>query len=142
MIQLASDTQKRVSITVTGAFARASTGPARTGAAYLIVRNTGTKIDRLIDVKAGVAKRAELHTHRHESGVMKMRPIEAVEIPAGKMAALKPGGDHVMLMGLKAPLKQGDAFPLTLVFEHAGYVTVTVEIGPVGAIGAAQETTN
>ena len=55
---------------------------------------------------------------------------------------LKPGGDHVMLMGLKAPLKQGDAFPLTLVFEHAGDVTVTVEIGPVGAMGAAQETTN
>lgn len=64
---------------------------------------------------------------------MKMRPVEAISIPAGGMAELKPGGDHVMFMRLSEPLKEGDHFPLTLVFEKAGEFDVTVTVGPVGA---------
>jgi len=120
-------------ITVDAPFARASAGPVKNGAAYLTIRNSGDAPDRLIAAKAPVSERAELHTHLHEDGVMKMRKVEAVEVPAGGEAALKPGGDHVMLMGLHAPLKEGETFPLTLVFETAGEVTVTVTIGSVGA---------
>lgn len=137
IVQLASDSQRHKAITVSAAFARASAGPVKTGAAYLTIHNAGAETDRLIAAKADIAKRVELHTHRHEGGVMKMRPIESVEVPAGGMAVLKPGGDHVMFMGLKAPLKQGESFPLTLVFENAGTVTITIEIGPVGAMGAS-----
>lgn len=121
-------------LTIDSPFARATAGPARNGAAFLTVKNAGVEADRLVGAKAPVADRVELHTHLHENGVMKMRQIEAVEVPAGGEAALQPGGDHVMLMGLKAPLKEGESFPLTLVFEKAGEVTVDVMIGGVGAM--------
>jgi copper(I)-binding protein len=81
-----------------------------------------------------------LHTHLHENGVMKMRPIDGIVIPAHGMAELKPGGDHVMLMGLKAPLKMGDHFPLVLVLEKAGKIPVMVKVGPVGAKSAGHGT--
>lgn len=121
-------------LTIETPFARATAGPAKNGAAFLTVKNAGAEADRLIAAKAPVADRVELHTHLHENGVMKMRQVEAVEVPAGGEAALQPGGDHVMLMGLKAPLKEGESFPLTLVFEKAGEVTVDVMIGGVGAM--------
>lgn len=122
-------------VSVEAAFARASAGPARNGVAYMTIRNAGDRPDRLLAVRTDVSKKAELHTHLNEGGVMKMRPVEAIEVPAGGMAMLKPGGDHVMLMGLSAPLKEGDSFPLILEFEHAGAITVTVTVGPVGAMG-------
>lgn len=115
-------------------FARATPGPAKNGAAFLTITNAGAEADRLIAARAAVADRVELHTHLHENGVMKMRQIEAVEVPAGGVASLEPGGDHIMMMGLTAPLKEGESFPLTLVFEKAGEVTVEVTIGGVGAM--------
>lgn len=121
-------------VSVEAPFARATAGPAKNGAAFLTVRNTGAEADRLIGAKTPVADRAELHTHLHENGVMKMRPVDAVEVPAGGMAALQPGGDHIMMMGLKAPLKEGESFPLTLIFEKAGEMTVDIPIGGVGAM--------
>ena len=127
-------------ISVEGAFARASIGRAKTGVAYFMVRNPTDRTDRLIGVKMDVAGRAGLHTHLHENGVMRMRSVKAIAIPAHGMAALKPGGDHVMFMGLKAPFKQGESFPLTLIFEHAGEIPVMVRIGPVGARNAGHAT--
>jgi periplasmic copper chaperone A len=121
---------------VEGAFARATIGAGKTGAAYLTIHNPTSEADRLIGASTSAAKRVAPHTHLHEDGVMKMRPIKAVEIPAHGMAELKPGGDHLMLMGLKAPLKKGAEFSLTLKFEKAGAVSVTVKIGAVGATSA------
>lgn len=121
-------------VAVEAPFARATAGPARNGATFLTVRNAGAEADRLIGAKTPVAERAELHTHLHENGVMKMRPVEAIAVPAGGVATLEPGGDHIMMMGLKAPLKEGESFPLTLIFEKAGEVTVDVPIGGVGAM--------
>lgn len=121
-------------IAVEAPFARASAGPVKNGAAYLTLRNDGGEDDRLVAARAPVADRVELHTHLHENGVMRMRQVEAIEVPAGGMAMLKPGGDHVMLMGLKAPLKEGESFPLTLIFEKAGEITVDVAISGVGAM--------
>ena len=104
------------------------------GAAYMTLMNTGSTADRLVSVSTPAAKKAELHNHFMEGGLMKMRPVEAVEVPPGGSATLQPGGLHVMLMGLTQPLVEGRSFPLTLNFEHAGSVEVQVTVGvPEGA---------
>jgi copper(I)-binding protein len=121
-------------IKIEGAFARASAGPVRNGAAYLTITNTGGAADRLIGAEADVSTRVELHTHRKEGEVMRMRKVEAIDVPAGGTATLQPGGNHVMFMGLKEPLKEGESFPLTLMFETAGSIEVMVTVGPAGAM--------
>ena len=115
-------------IQITQPWARASAGMAKAGAAYLAVQNTGTADDRLVAARADVSDKVELHTHIKEGDLMKMRQVMAIDVPAGKTVALQPGGLHVMFMGLKAPLKTGAHFPLTLVFEKAGEITVDVEV--------------
>ena len=130
-----AESVKRGALTVEAAWARASAGAARAGAAYLRIVNAGAADDRLIGVAAPVAARVELHTHATSDGVMRMRRIEAIRIPAGAAAELGPGGDHVMLIGLEAPLGKGETFPLTLTFEKAGAVTVPVSVLGVAARG-------
>lgn len=109
-------------------WARASIGQAKAGAAYLTIVNSGDEPDRLIAAATPVAERAQLHTQRVEDGVMKMRPVEAVEIAPGEPAVLAPGGLHIMLMGLTRPLVEGESFALTLSFETAGPLTVEVAV--------------
>jgi copper(I)-binding protein len=109
-------------------WARASIGQARAGAAYLTIVNRGQSADRLIAIATPAAKHAKLHTHLLEEGVMKMRPVEAIEIAPGEPAVLEPGGLHIMLMGLTAPLEAGEPFPMTLIFENAGTVDVEVTV--------------
>lgn len=123
-------------VSVDGAFARATIGAGKIGAVYLTIHNPTGAADRLIGATTSAAKRAALHAHLHENGVMRMRPIEAVDIPAHGMAELKPGGDHLMLMGLSAPLRMGAEFPLTLRFAKAGEISIMVKIGAVGATSA------
>ncbi len=118
---------------VVEAFARATAGQAKNGAAFLTVMNHGSEDDFLVAVETTAAKRPELHTHIHDNGIMRMRQVAEIKVPAGGSAALKPGGDHVMLMGLVAPLTAGAALPLVLVFKHAGRITVDVPIGSVAA---------
>ena len=107
-------------------WAPASIGAAKAGAAYMKIVNEGQSPDLLIAVSTPVSEHAKLHTHIVEGGVAKMRPVEAVEVNPGAPAILEPGGLHVMLMDLKAPLQEGDMFPLTLTFERAGTVTIEV----------------
>ena len=111
----------------------------RTGAAYLTVRNAGAADDRLIGVASEVADRAELHGSEMQDGVMRMRPVEAVEVPAHGQAALEPGGLHIMLIGLKAPLEEGGSFALTLTFENAGEVEVVTTIEDIAHGGAGHD---
>ena len=115
-------------------WARASAGMAKTGAAFMDVKNNGAA-DRVIGVSADVSETAELHTHIRDGDVMKMRRVDAIDVPAGETVRLKPGGLHVMFMGLSAPLKEGETFPLTLTFEKAGDMTVEVEVREAGAMG-------
>jgi copper(I)-binding protein len=115
-------------------WARESVTP--TGAAYLTVRNQGDGDDRLIGISTDVAEQAQLHSSVLQDGVMRMRPVEAIEVPAHGEAVLEPGGLHVMLIGLKAPLKEGGSFVLTLAFEHAGEVEVTTTIEDIAYGGA------
>ena len=116
--------------TVTGAWARATAPVAKDGAVYFTIKG-GSAADRLTGAKADmmVAMSATLHKTAMESGgMMSMASVKAVPVPAGKTVTFKPGGYHVMLMGLKAPLKVGAAFKLTLVFAKAGAKSVTVTV--------------
>jgi periplasmic copper chaperone A len=116
-------------------WARATPGGATTGAVYFTVTSKGSP-DRLVGASTPAAATAEMHETTNDNGVMKMRPVRAVELDPGKPVTFKPGGYHVMLMGLKSPLKAGDSFPLTLTFEHAPPVTVTATVEAMGTGGA------
>jgi len=122
---------------VANAWARATPGKAENGAAYLTIQSPTP--DRLVAVSSPVAKKAELHTMSMEGMVMKMRPLAGLDIPAGQPVTLKPGGEHIMLEGLDAPLREGQSFPLTLTFDKAGTRTVTVAIEKPGAAGPAAQ---
>lgn len=124
-------------VLVSNAWSRATPGGVRTGVAYFEITDKGAAGDKLIGAKSDVAERVELHNHIHEDGVMKMRRVDAVEVPAGETVTLNPGGFHLMLMNLKRPLKAGDELKLTLVFEKAGEIEVTASVEPIGAKGPA-----
>lgn len=101
---------------------------APVGAAYFVIHNKSVEADRLISAQSPIADKAELHTHVHVGEVMKMQRIESVALPAGGEARFAPGGNHVMLFGLKQPLVAGEEFPLTLQFEKAGTLEVQVKV--------------
>lgn len=127
-------------IQVKGAWARASIGTERPGVAYMTIHNSGAESDRLLALNTPVAERAMLHQSVLQDGVMKMRPAADIDIPPGGMVMLEPGGLHLMLTKLQKKLVRGEAFPLTLTFEHAGEVRVHVMIAGMGAKQApAQE---
>ena len=98
------------------------------GAVHMMIHNAGETDDRLIAAATPAAKRAELHTRIMDDGIMRMRPVEAIAVPAGGMAHLKPGGDHIMLFGVRQVLELGMDISLTLTFEHAGEVTLVVPV--------------
>jgi periplasmic copper chaperone A len=122
-------------IEISHAWARATAASAANGAVYLKVMNRGTADDRLTGASTTVAAKAELHITLNDNGVMKMRPITDVPVKAGGSAEFKPDGMHIMLLGLKHPLKAGDHFPLTLTFEKAGTVQTRVTVTKAGAAG-------
>ena len=121
-------------LTIQQPWARASIGAAKAGAAYLTVTNAGGEADRLIGVASPVAKRAEIHAQLIEAGVSKMRRVDAIEVAPGEPAVLRPGGLHIMLMGLNAPLIEGELLPLSLTFERAGMVEVEAYIDEATAV--------
>lgn len=112
---------------------RATPGGSNITAAFMEIKSdTG---DKLVSVKCPSAGRAEVHTHVKEGDVMKMRRVEGLEISKGGSKVLKPGGDHVMLMDVKEPLKEGDLVKLTLTFEKAGEIEVEATVEAPGATG-------
>jgi hypothetical protein len=121
-------------------WARESVTPTST--AYFVVRNETYQQDRLIDVSSDVAETVQLHESTMQDGVMKMREVEAVDIPAYGETALEPGGVHVMLIGLEAPLEEGQSFPLTLTFENVGAIEVVVMVEDIGHTGKSHDHSN
>lgn len=111
-------------------YARTNGGIGATGAIFLEIMNHADTDDRLIGVASDVAEKVELHTHKASAdGVMSMSAVpEGVAIAALQGHSLKRGGDHIMLMGLRQDLKDGDVIHLTLSFEHAGEVKVDVPV--------------
>lgn len=120
---------------VTDVWARATPGKVPNGAAFLTINNHRDVPDKLLSASSNVAERAEVHEHVMQNNIARMRKVEGLVIDGHSHKMFKPGGHHVMLMGLKHPLKEGDSFPLTLVFEKAGKVDVTVQVKGIGAKG-------
>ena len=131
-----ADSLARRGIAVENLWARATASMAKTGGAYMTIRNSGKSADKLIGVASPVSKHVGLHQSLMEDNIMKMRAVDAIDVPAGGMAMLKPGGYHIMFMGLAKPFKRGDAFPITLTFEKAGEIKLMVKIMKAGAMGA------
>ena len=126
---LAFATPSLADIMVHHGYARSSGMMAKSGAAFMVIENTG-EADHLVSVTSDAAKRVELHTHiENEEGVMQMVHVEeGFEIPAGGMVMLERGGKHVMFMGLNAPFVDGEDVTFTLVFRDAGVIIVTVPV--------------
>ena len=101
--------------------------------AFMLLSNTGNAARQLVAADSPVAKTVELHTHLNENGVMKMRQIKEIGIPAHGETRLKPGSYHVMLIDLKAPLQEGDGVPLTLTFDDGSVQKV---VAPVRSIAS------
>lgn len=119
---------------VSGAFIRATLPRAPVGGAYATIANHGAEDDRLVSVSSPVGSSAEIHEMAHREGVMTMRELpEGLPIPAGETVVLAPGGLHVMINGLTAPLTKGETLELTLKFEKAGEVKVVFDVLPLNA---------
>jgi len=116
-------------------WSRATPAAAPVGAGYLSVTNKGTTADRLVSAGSDVSAKVELHEMAVIDGVMRMRALDkGIEIPAGGKLEFKPGGYHIMFIGLKAPLKVGDRVPVTLRFQNAGTIDLEfqVQVPPTG----------
>jgi len=112
-------------------WARASIGTGRPAAAYLTIHNQGAEDDILLAVRTSLSGMAEIHIMRYAKGVIRMGAAGPVRIPAKGTISLAPGGLHIMMMKLKAPLVKGENIAVTLTFERAGEITVTAPIlGP------------
>ncbi|MGJ3262960.1 MAG: copper chaperone PCu(A)C [Salinarimonas sp.] len=130
----AADTFEAGDIRVETPWSRATPGAAPVAGGYLTIVNTGSEPDRLVGGSAEIAERFEVHSMETVDGVARMAPVEGgLEIPPGASVALAPGGYHVMFMGLRRPLAEGESFEGTLVFERAGEVPVTFAVGALGS---------
>ena len=110
-------------------YARATVANQPAGGAYVTIENKGKLADKLVGASSPVAKSVEIHTMTMDGNVMKMREVGQIEIKPSARIEMKPGeGYHLMLMGLRQPLKAGETFPLTLMFEKAGKTELKVKV--------------
>lgn len=119
---------------LTTAWARATPKGATVGGGYFTITNTGSAADRLIGGASNVSNRFEIHEMSMDKGVMKMREITSgIEIKPGQTIRFEPSGYHIMFVGLKQPLKEGDHIKATLQFEKAGNASVDFVVESIGA---------
>jgi len=116
--------------------ARPTPPGARTASAYFTIQNTGKAADRLIRIASPAAASIELHSMTMDGNLMKMRAVAGIDIPAGGKVTLASGGYHVMLVDLARPLAIGDKVPLTLTFEKAGSIDVSIWVEAPGVARA------
>ena len=124
------------SVEVSQAWARATTSTAKIGGVFLTLKAVGVA-DRVVSVSSPVAEKIELHETINDAGVIKMREVPQLVLAAGQPTVVKPGSYHIMLIGLRRQLNRGESFPLTISFETASPVTVTVAVQAAGAGGPA-----
>jgi copper(I)-binding protein len=125
-------------ISVEQAWSRATAPGQTTGAVFATIRNAGAAADRLESATCAAAGTVELHGHElGADGLMRMRAVPAIEIPAGAAVELKPGGLHIMLFDLRQPLAKGATTAVTLRFQRAGEITIAAAIEAAGAMGPA-----
>jgi copper(I)-binding protein len=130
----------KANVDVTDAWTRATAGNATTAAVYLHLVSAKDP-DRLVGVETAAAQKIEVHEDSTQNGVVKMTVLPAVDVPAGGTVNFAPGGKHFMLTGLKAPLKEGDSFLITLSFDKAGTQSTVVKVLGAAANGPPQATT-
>lgn len=123
-------------VKVENAWSRATPPGAKIGAGYMTIRNESGESDRLVAASSPAAAKVEPHVTVEEGGISRMRPVKGYDVPAHGSFELKPSGAHLMLMNLKAPLKEGERVPLVLKFAHAGEVKVELEVRALGATSA------
>ena len=116
-------------ITVSDAWSRATAPGAKIAAGYMTIKNTAKTPDRLVSASSPAAERVETHITVKDGDIFRMREVKGYEVPAGGSFELKPGGAHLMLVNVKAPLKEGDEVRLTLRFERAGEVKTALHVG-------------
>jgi periplasmic copper chaperone A len=122
------------SLKISALWTRATAKNAPVGGGYMTITNTGNVPDRLIGGTSDASNRFEIHEMSMDNGVMKMRPIAGgIEIKAGQTIELKPGGHHVMFVGLKEPFERGQHVKATLHFEKAGNVAIEFTVEGIGA---------
>jgi copper(I)-binding protein len=117
----------KADIEVSDAWARATRGDAP-GAVYVTIENNGSEDDRLVSVMTDHAAMAMIHQTEMSGGVARMRMAGEINVPAGESIKMVPGGTHIMLEGLRTPLRAGDSFPLVLKFRESGDEKVTVRV--------------
>lgn len=131
LLSLTAPRAEAAPVSVAHVWSRAAMA-GHTGVVYLTITATDTG-DTLLGASSPVAPTAELHESVDDHGVMKMRPIAALPVAPGQTVMLKPGGYHIMLIGLTKALTNGETFPITLRFAKAGDVTVMATVAPAGA---------
>ena len=114
-------------------WSRATAPGAKVAAGYMEIRNNGKQADRLLSAQTPVAQRVELHVTRQEGDVMRMRQVQAYDIPARERLELRPSGPHLMLVDIARPLKKGERVPMKLRFERAGEIEVQLEVQDLGS---------
>ena len=121
-------------LVITQAWSRATPSGAKVAGGYLVIENKGKTADRLVGGAGEIAGKVEVHEMAMKNGVMTMRPLDkGLAIEPGQTVKLAPGGHHLMMFDLKGQLKQGDKVPVSLEFEKAGKVTVSLDVQGVGA---------
>jgi hypothetical protein len=126
--------QQPLTMEVSKPWARATPAAAPVGAGYLVLINRGSEADRLVSGSTEVAERIEVHEMSMDNGVMKMRELPGgLEVKPGATAELKPGGNHLMLVGLRRALKEGERFKALLTFEKSGKAEVEFIVQGLGA---------
>ena len=134
LFSCASKKSEPPQISISDAWSRATVAGQSSAAAYLTVANTGDGDEKLLQVSTPIGQ-PSLHSTTMDNGVMRMRPLASLDIPAHSTVDLKPGGTHIMIMGVKQPLAAGSSFPLTLKFDRSGERTVTVAVRPAASTG-------
>jgi copper(I)-binding protein len=123
---------KAGSLTLQHPWTRATAG--KVGAGFVEIVNTGKTPDTLLSASSPSVDKVEIHTMTMDNGIMRMRPLpNGITVPAGATASLKPGANHIMLIGLKSSLTQGSLVPLTLNFAKAGPIKVQLKVEAAGA---------
>ena len=112
---------------------RATAPGVKIAAGYVTVHNKSSSPERLVGAASPVAERVETHVHIKDGDILRMREVKGYDVPAKGTLELKPGGAHLMLIDVKAPLKEGDSVPVTLRFERAGEMTVKFAVGRLAA---------
>ncbi|UOO88949.1 copper chaperone PCu(A)C [Vitreoscilla massiliensis] len=125
---MALSTSALADIHASQAWSRFTAPSVPTGVVFMQLHNAGPQADALVSASSPVAKKVEIHNHINDKGVMRMRQVAKVDVPAGQSVSLQPGGYHVMLIGLKKPLKLNDTFPVTLKYQSGKTQKITATV--------------